>query len=242
MRKILDSRKNLGLGMLMLGLMGCAGLGRHLDSQQLYERGIMDAAVASPEEIMPLKILPQTEKVRVVAWVSATRVPCNGSAPCNYATYKEGYTWVTLDGEVQQLCKSWHMGGDDLRRRLEQLLGLPPNSPEQFQKVKFITLDVPHASLARACLGVAEGATPECTLNTLDTTAPDIKHYVQQQMASAYIIHLKNQPGYPFTRLGYTYDWSPKAAKNHYGASEFLVAPDTSVNLIAISSTDDYCR
>ena len=222
---------------------GCS-LGPQKTPQQLYELGVMDAAVAMPEKITPLKPLPPGASVKLVSWVTAARVPCDGKPACNWVPSTYDYTWVTLDGEVRQLCQQWHLSGDKLRRRLEQLLGLPPDSPAQFLKQQFVTLEVPRTNLARACRGVNMGDSehPECTLESQDDTPIELKNYVQQQIANSYVLHSKNFPGYPFTRLGYTYDWNPKAAKNHYGASEFLIVPNTPVQVLSIISTDDYCR
>ena len=49
-------------------------------------------------------------------------------------------------------------------------------------------------------------------------------------------------PGYPYTRLGYTYDWGVAANVPHYGASEFLVMPNSTATARAIIDTDAYCK
>jgi hypothetical protein len=60
-------------------------------------------------------------------------------------------------------------------------------------------------------------------------------------MASAYVMDNPKGPGYPYTRLGYTYDWAGNALPSHYGASEFVVAPGSVVKAVQIVATDDYC-
>ena len=44
--------------------------------------------------------------------------------------------------------------------------------------------------------------------------------------------------GYPWTRLGYTYDWGDN--RRHIGLSEFVIMPGATVEIKAISSTMDY--
>ena len=44
--------------------------------------------------------------------------------------------------------------------------------------------------------------------------------------------------GYPWTRLGYTYDWGDRHC--HIGLSEFVIMPGATVEINAISPTMDY--
>jgi uncharacterized protein YceK len=223
-------------------LNGCAQLPKNKSPQALYDASIADAAVVAPEKVQPLLPLPAQEKINVVSWVTASRVPCDGKTTCQLTT-DSNRLWVTLDGEVKNLCKQWKLTADPLRNRLEQLLGLPPNSPPQYQKIKFVTLQVDPKKLQRACLGVnnQDSARPVCTLMPQASTPDELKDYVQQQMVGSYVVHNSAGPGYPFTRLGYTYDWNP-SNKTHYGASEFLLMPNSQVDVVDIQSTDDYCR
>lgn len=210
----------------------------------LYNQSIVDAAVVSPAKILPLLPLPTDPQAKVVSWVSDNRIPCDGGSSCNYVT-GDYRVWVTLDGEVQQQCRQWHLRGDALRERLEQLLGLPPGSPAPYRKTRFVVMQVASAGLQRACLGVDKSSVqqPVCTLDTQASTPAELQQFVMQQMAGSYVVDNPKGPGYPFTRLGYTYDWNPEAVtKKHYGASEFLLAPGSQVNVLAITSTDDYCN
>ncbi len=228
-----------------LGLSGCVSVSNNAPPRNDYDAAIVDAAVVSPEKIMSLRPIPSTPSVSVISWVSESRVPCRANeSSCIYTTGSDRM-WVTLAGEVQSLCRSWNLNGDALRQRLEQLLGLPANSPPQYRKVKFVVMELARDRLERACLGVndADAAHPVCMLDTQASTSPELRNYVQQQMAGAYILRNPKGPGYPFTRLGYTYDWNPLSkAANHYGASEFLLLPNTPVNVTAQYSTDAYCK
>ncbi len=46
--------------------------------------------------------------------------------------------------------------------------------------------------------------------------------------------------GYPWTRLGYTYDWNPNTTD--YGASEYVIKKNSKVEIVSIISTEAYCR
>jgi hypothetical protein len=44
----------------------------------------------------------------------------------------------------------------------------------------------------------------------------------------------------PWTRLGYTFDWSPDA-KSRYGAPELVVRRGSKVNVTSITKSAAYC-
>ena len=44
---------------------------------------------------------------------------------------------------------------------------------------------------------------------------------------------------YPWTQLGYTYDWNPEN-KSHVGLSEFVIGENKNIVIKAIYSTNDY--
>ncbi|NVO05872.1 MAG: hypothetical protein HXX19_08060 [Rhodoferax sp.] len=214
------------------------------DSHAAYGAALADAAVASPAKVQPLRALPAGERVTMVSWVTAQLAPCAKDAlPCAMQVGADRL-WVTLAGEVQAVCQSWGLKGDALRSRIEQLLGLPTNSPVQYRKTQFVLLEVARTQVERPCLGVTENAAgqPVCTIDLQASTAPEMQHFVGQQMAAAYVMDNPKGPGYPYTRLGYTYDWAADAKPGHYGASEFVVAPGSTAKAVRIMATDDYCQ
>lgn len=46
--------------------------------------------------------------------------------------------------------------------------------------------------------------------------------------------------GYPWTRLGYTYDWGNP--RREIELSEFVIREPAMVQIRAVTATDDYCR
>lgn len=212
------------------------------DAQGRYRAAIVDAAVVSPAKVSVLKALPEAATVSMVSWVTQQRAPCQGGgAPCTLEVGADRL-WVTLAGEVQTLCRGWNLRGDALRERLEQLLGLPPDAPLQYRKVGFAVLEVARERVERPCLGMEPaGAGPVCTITAQPGTPEELRNFVGQQMAGSYVLDNPRGPGYPYTRLGYTYDWGAAAGASHYGASEFLIKPGSSARVVAQMSTDAYC-
>ncbi len=240
--------RRLGVALMWLaalGLSGCAAVAPSgMPSGAAYEAAIADAAVASPRKVSALMPLPAGDKVRVVSWVTENRTPCKAPDTSCATTTPPDRIWVTLAGEVQARCRAWGLKGDALRQRLEQLLGLPLDPPPQFRKARFVTMEVARDRLDRPCLGIDETSpqSPVCTVGIQASRAPDVRDYVLKQMADSFVVGGPNGPGYPFTRLGYTYDWNPiNAQPNHYGASEFLVQASTSASVINQQETDAYC-
>lgn len=231
--------------LLALSLVACSTIpAPPPDSDAAYRAAIGDAAVASPAKIMTLRPIPAGATVAVVSWVSQRKIPCAETAlPCA-VTLGDDPVWVTLSGEVRAICQAWNLRGDALRRRLEQLLGLPMDPPPAYRMVAFAEYAVPRERLERPCLGVVQSdpARPSCTLDAQPTTSAQLLEFVGQQMAQSYVVDNPKGPGYPYTRLGYTYDWASMAGPGHYGASEFIITPKSTVEATAVLATDDYCR
>ena len=233
------------LWVIALGLSGCAAVAPSgMPTGTAYEAAIADAAVASPRKVTALMPLPQGDRVRVVSWVTESRTPCKAPDSSCATTTPPDRIWVTLAGEVQARCRAWGLQGDALRQRLEQLLGLPLDPPVQFRKARFVTMEVARERLDRPCLGIDDTnpQSPVCTVGIQASRAPEVRDYVLRQMADSFVVGGPGGPGYPFTRLGYTYDWNPVNARpNHYGASEFLVQASTAATVITQQDTDAYC-
>ena len=238
--------KTIGTSVFLAAvLLGCSTLPTESpDSSVAYQAAIADAAVVTPGKVAPLLALSAGPTVSVVSWISERKRPCaKTSLPCDMSIGKNP-VWVTLAGEVQTQCQRWNLRGDALRRRLEQFLGLPMDPPAAYRKTEFLLVDVRREHLERPCLGVDETDPehPTCTLVAQRGTPMELRTFIGQQMVDSYVIDGPNGPGYPYTRLGYTYDWSPAAGPKHYGASEFIIAPGATAKATEVISTDDYCR
>jgi hypothetical protein len=135
--------------------------------------------------------------------------------------------------------------------RLTQLLGLPaprtPLRPDGYAR-QFVTMSVPLAAVFRPCTDPRTDTTACGTQlpPSLPANAPPdyYKWFANQAMSSWRIPAEGAAPeGYPWTRLGYTYNWMPGAA-SRYGVSEYVIpgaSRATEVIVRSIETIKDYC-
>lgn len=211
------------------------------DLYNAYNKAIKDAEIATPNKIYKnlVAIVPSNKNLvwkddqktylLVVTWTNY-----NGwDDKIGQSIELSDYIWVTTVPEVKNFCKKL-TGNKTLR--LEQLLGLPPNA----EKRKFVEMWVKPGDLFRP------SADPEITdseaeidfriSNKFVKEVPDAyKDWFNEQKMKSY-----GTNGYPWTRLGYTYDWRKDG--NHIGLSEFVIIKGSIVEINSISSELQYCQ
>jgi len=221
-----------------------------------YRAAIVDAQAAEPSEIVttlaPLvphndslvwrTVDDSTQQVLMVTWGGSETLP-NGAAGDTVAADRD--VWVTAAPRLRQFCRGLDRRGDALRLRLAQRLGLPPGANYD----RFIELWVRPRDLVRPC------PDPEVTDRECELTTPAPAAYVQvSDNHQAWFRELRQTSygpnGYPFTGLGYTYDWNPTT--DEVGPSEFVLrpardsmaSPDPTRRAVvhAVRSTEEYCR
>ena len=139
--------------------------------------------------------------------------------------------WITTAPELQQRMKLEK--AKDADRRLIQLLGLPPNSVYCY----FVEFWVKPADLFRPCPD-QEITDQKCETCFPEKTDPNHIAWINENRISRYYQRdLFSQ--YPWTQLGYTYDWNPEN-KSHVGLSEFVIATNSKIVVKAIYKTEDY--
>jgi hypothetical protein len=245
MKKGFFQAKQYALFLLVSLLMSASAVARpalsQADLQKMYQSAVVDAATAEPSEISKnlVAIVPsnphliwknkgdaENARILVVTWT-------------NYNGYDDKIgqsiplsreVWVTTAPQVKNFCKTLKTSRT---LRLEQLLGLPP----QAGKTKFVEMWVKPADLFRP------SADPEISDSEAETEFRTANRFVK--VSDDYIKwynDLKNQSyganGYPWTRLGYTYDWAKQ--RRHVGLSEFVIIPGATVEINSISSTTEY--
>lgn len=207
-------------------LYGCSSLQRLSDENEKtdYRKAIMDAAVIEKTEIATLPLIRE-KRVRVVTW---TKYP--DSYPVGQeSTLKWGEVWVTLDNDVKSRCEKFRE--DDLITDIQKLLGLPPNPDE---KRSFVTLEVHSSSLFRPCANPSLAA-EKCSATFPDDVSASHASWYAFQTANSY----NTNSGFPWTRLGYTYNW--KAGENEIGAAEFVIKKGAKVRSVSAQDTNSYC-
>ncbi|NTU53983.1 MAG: hypothetical protein HGA97_09860 [Chlorobiaceae bacterium] len=237
--------KKLVFVLLLSQLFGaCAAQQSVLDQETLkkqYHTAVIDAAVAEPSEISKnlVAIVPSNQhliwknkadslnaEILVVTWTNYNGYDNKIGQPVTLSRE----IWVTTVPEVKNFCKR---SKNSTSLRLEQLLGLPPNSG----KTKFVEMWVKPGDLFRPSAdpeisdheAEIDFRTPSAYIKTSDT----YKKWYSDLKSQSY-----GENGYPWTRLGYTYDWANH--KNNIGMSEFVVMPGSTVEIYSITSTLEY--
>lgn len=194
--------------------------------QRQYKASIEDAAMIEPDEIIPVKAIT-ADTQQFVTWTSY---------PDSYKlgediTLSWGETWVTLDKAVQKQCMTFDKQKLDLR--IQQLLGLPPQ--QQARDRYFVILTVNTNDMFRPC---ANGSllSEQCEAEFPENATEEHKAWYAGQSANSY----QTPNGYPWTRLGYTYNWNPEA--NEVGVFEFVIKKGASVNVVSVTPTKEYCQ
>jgi hypothetical protein len=216
-----------------------------VDLAQRYAAALQDAKVAEPAEIVDTltAIVPdnaelswQDDRVLVVTWTS-----WNGYDGLVGQETKLGReVWVTAVPQLQSFCQSYAAtDSSPLVLRLEQLLGLPVNNG----KTRFVQMWVNPADMLRPS---PDGEVDD-TVAELEMPSPE--HFASQQdyefhrdwfnLQMSLQAYDDPSKGYPWTRLGYTYDWGNP--ESEVGLSEFVVAAGSMVGIEAVSDNETYC-
>jgi hypothetical protein len=164
-----------------------------------------------------------------------------------YAFALYGETWFTAGDQVQAICSASGKTGDDLDLRLEQLLGIPPGATYD----AFLQVWIDPAALFRPCADPSVTTTTCPLAAPLSSTAPDQVGWDcsaptdahAQWLCNSWAVRYGNSDPlrqYPWTALGYTYDWSPDNPTG-VGPSEFVAKAKTPVVFEQLLETERFC-
>ena len=237
------------LAVLVSVLVGCRsgrGVTTSATLEAQYRAAIADARTAEPDEIVTTlaPLVPSNDsllwgptadaprRVLVVTWGGPETL--SGAAAGDTVTAAED-VWVTVAPRLQRFCRSLDRTGEALSLRLAQRLGLPPD----VDYTQFVELWVRPADLVRPC------PDPEVSDRECERSAPvPTKHVRVSESHREWFRELKRTPygpdGYPFTGLGYTYDWNP--ATDEVGPSEFVLRAEEGAVIKARFPTEAYCN
>lgn len=215
-----------------------------VDPESAYLAAIQDAAIATPEEIsndltaitdynseLIWSDTSADKKLLVVTWTSWTGYDDSVGQEMELAVD----VWVTVAPEAQTFCRNQRVLPANLTLRLEQLLGLPPGDG----KTTFVELWVDPDDLFRP------SPDPEISDREAELAFPMSADFIA--VAESHIAWFNDllgtsygSDGYPWTRLGYTYDWGNPVSE--VGLSEFVIQQGASVTVHSVSDTQTYCR
>jgi hypothetical protein len=140
--------------------------------------------------------------------------------------------WVSAVPELALRCQSFASEG--MNTRLRQVMGLTPDA----KLAAFVEFWVPAGSLFRP---TPDNEITDSTagLNLPQDVEPWYRDWFNELRSHQYFHSSRpDNAAYPWTQLGYTYDWGPSDRR---GISEFVIKMHATVTVESITSIDDYC-
>lgn len=208
---------------LTAGFSGC--ISKQKPDEVLYKTAVKDAMIAEPAEIFPLVCISEDDPL--VSWKDGKVLMLTlHKYPDFYAEGKDvrlsfGNSWTFTDREIEAWYKKNRQDEDGWQHRIKQLLGIAPS--QNHTHVSAFWTD-PHDICRPA---YQSDATKQLLPEDLDGSAlGELSDWFCSNIISSYYIGSTN---YPWTRLGYTYDWA--GGKTEYGVTEFLVKKDAVVTV-----------
>jgi hypothetical protein len=191
---------------------------------------------------------PGRSRVLVLTWTNKPYY--DNSVGQDYILPQDANLWVTVVPELKSFIADHPREITPLR--IEQLLGLPPANG----KTKFVEIWVNPGDLFRP------SPDPETTDHEAELRFPTsfsrfvtfndearVVEWDEEKGADVsytyrrWYVHRKDtiysgDYPYPWTRLGYTYDWGD--TENHVGLSEFVILGGSTIGIKSIIPNDDY--
>ncbi len=208
-------------------------------TQESYDAAVIDAVEPTTQDVFDglWAITPSNPRLQWNAEKTAVRMV----AWTTYTGYSQGDNtlsreiWVTAVPQLQELCRTLP---EDAARiaRINQFLGLPP-ATESDNGRQFVEMWVKPGDMFRPCPDPEIDDTT-CGLQFPAGVSSEHKSWITNNYASSYGFWQKTR--YPWTGLGYTYDWCSQDTK-HVGASEFVIHPGSVVQVTSIVNRDTYC-
>jgi len=222
-----------------------------------YARAVREAMQPNAARVShSLVSVPLDRPVTVATWMRRNQVS-DYEGKTTAPGYKD--TWVTVVPNLKTFCQDYAKshGADpqQLALRLQQRLGLPPASNND----TFVELTVDPKDLShffRPC------GDPSPNANTCQPLSPpkpaDIWKYDFKALGSGdpkeiekywiltnYYWSFSSEHQYPWTLLGYTFDWAPKEDGSEdfmrWGESEFVIPAGAPIQFVSKTDTVAYC-
>ncbi|MEN0002916.1 MAG: hypothetical protein AAF798_02185 [Bacteroidota bacterium] len=209
------------------------------DLDVAYQASIRDAAQPETSKISddlwslsaenPDLIQDDQGRVLVMTWTSWDGYKQSTGQPMTLSRD----IWVTPAPQLQDFCTKLRLDSADMQLRLKQLLGLPPTGNKSY----FAEMWVAPSDCFRPCPD-PEVTDQMCSLayptSSRGNVNPAHQQWIENLRAESY-----GPEGYPWTQLGYTYDWGNP--KYHVGLSECVVPEGATVLVNEAFNIYDYC-
>lgn len=205
-------------------------------NEELYAMAVKDAAIAEEDEIQPLVSL--TKKDPLVTWDDQGRVLlCTWhSYPDSYpegetVTAAWGYIWTFTDKEIAtragELAKS-----EDAVMRMRQLISINPDKTHSTVTGLWVN---PSDVIRPAYQSDAANGSMTVGFPVGEEVDESFKAWFDQNILDSYYYG-----SYPWTRLGYTYDWADNGKE--YGLTEFLIKKGAQAEVAFTETTGDFLQ
>lgn len=215
----------------LLSFSGC----EEKTAEKLYATSVEDARQAEESEILPLVTLtPDSNmvtwnddgtKVLLLSWhESPDRYIVGKRFTCTY-----GDIWTFTDKEILSWYDENSEGVDDWELRLKQLIGLPPST--EYTHVSAFWVDIEEVIRP----AYQPDVTKQMSAELLDGS--ELGAHKPWFDDNAEYSYAEDTP-YPWTRLGYTYDWAE--GSDEYGLCEFLILADSVIEVEWTKTTDEF--
>lgn len=231
-----------------------------------YGDAIRDAAVSLPGEVVTDLLVPTPDDPRT-QWATFNDeqyvlVQTVSFKPVTSVSSGESFAaasdvWIAIPGEMDEVCFEYgcaQMNVDELDMVFKQVIGLPPDADYSVLSRFWVR----PTDLVRPCTNV-DPMTSSCPQLMTNTTrgSSDWSDFLFGQGMYSWRLPRRGTPmpriscaqdyenvtngncyGFPWTRLGYTYDWTP-GAKDDRGVTEFVVPEGTTVYLDSVGTQRD---
>lgn len=194
-------------------------------TESLYDDAVRDAMTIEEDEILPLVSLEKGAPYAVYDDEGRVLLFTYHRYPDSYPDGADvklawGEVWTFVGGELDDWYDEEEGSITDWDTRLRQLIGLTPDNGNTH--VTAIWVDPDDVTRPANVQDIGD-VTMTATLSA--DTDEAFGEWFDDNIIWSYF-----DSAYPWTRLGYTYDWAADA-KDEYGLSEFLVASGSEVEV-----------
>ena len=205
---------------------------------KLYQAAVTDAITADSSEICDTLWAINTDNPKL-EWkiINNQKYVLAGNFNQYPSSYSDtlvknswGEIWIFIPAQFKNRMTSAPIPDDDTLLRMRQMLGLPRQNSNNY----IVELWVKPADLYRPA------ADPQIDDNTAGlylkvNTDPD---YIQWFNQNIYDSYLGSGTHYPWTRLGYTFDWANPASE--VGMSEYCIKTNSTLYVKKLSLATNY--
>lgn len=156
--------------------------------------------------------------------------------PVGDSTRTPTEVWLFVPGQMQYRLRSKMTHKTDTILKLNEMLGLPPVSGDTHIAQFWVQVN----NVFRPA-GSPDVTVPSASGTLSTNVSTEYKLWFNNYVITSYFQPLTGtEVYYPWTRMGYTYNWAPGA--NRVGVSEFVLNPDSGIWVEAVYKASDYFR